>query len=130
MPYARARARTRAATVRCTPARHGHVGRGGVATTVGPRARAAAEHHRKIEHNVWHYLNFIIHIRLKDHTELTGPESYVKEKVEEQDLSFFPILRTSSIIFEDVSNEVLQERIEMVSRQLAEMRADDNAAHL
>ena len=35
-----------------------------------------------------------------------GPESYVKEMLEQQDLSFFPVLKTSSIIFEDVSNEV------------------------
>ena len=33
------------------------------------------EYHRSVEHGVWHYLNFIIHIRTKDHTELTVREA-------------------------------------------------------
>ena len=78
------------------------------------------EHHRKHEHNIWHYLNFVIHLRRKNVTDYTGPESYVKQMLELNDLSFFPILKTSSIIFEDVSNEVLLERVEKLSTQLSE----------
>uniref|UniRef100_A0A7S3B2S7 Ion transport domain-containing protein n=1 Tax=Haptolina ericina TaxID=156174 RepID=A0A7S3B2S7_9EUKA len=78
------------------------------------------EHHREHEHNIWNYLNFIIHLRKKSVTDYTGPESYVKQMLEARDLSFFPILKTSSIIFEDVSNEVLLERVEKLSQQLSE----------
>lgn len=35
------------------------------------------EDHVKHEHNMWHYLYFIVLVRVKDPTEFTGPESYV-----------------------------------------------------
>ena len=41
-------------------------------------------------------------------TDYTGPETYVRDMLTKNDFGFFPILKTSSIIVEDVSNEVLQ----------------------
>ena len=77
------------------------------------------EHHTEHEHNIWHYLSFMIHLRTKRQTEYTGPESYVAEMLNKKDLSFFPILKTSSIVFEDqVSNEALLMRVDAVSGQL------------
>lgn len=35
------------------------------------------EEHRKNEHNLYHYLYFIVWLQVKDETEFTGPESYV-----------------------------------------------------
>ena len=35
------------------------------------------EEHIKEEHNMWHYLYFIVLVKVKDPTEFTGPESYV-----------------------------------------------------
>ena len=35
------------------------------------------EEHCTKEHNMWHYLFFIILVKVKDPTEFTGPESYV-----------------------------------------------------
>jgi hypothetical protein len=35
------------------------------------------EDHIRHEHNMWHYLYFIVLVRVKDPTEFTGPESYV-----------------------------------------------------
>lgn len=35
------------------------------------------DEHTKYEHNMWHYLYFLILIKVKDRTEFTGPESYV-----------------------------------------------------
>lgn len=35
------------------------------------------EEHILGEHNMWHYLYFIVLIKVKDPTEFTGPESYV-----------------------------------------------------
>ena len=78
------------------------------------------DYHITHEHNVWHYLSFLIHLRTKRQTEFTGPESYVAEMLEAQDLSFFPILRTSTIIYEDqISNEALLNRVDELSEQLA-----------
>jgi inositol 1,4,5-triphosphate receptor type 1 len=39
------------------------------------------EDHVKKEHNMWHYLYFIVLVRVKDSTEFTGPESYVHAMV-------------------------------------------------
>lgn len=35
------------------------------------------EEHIKTEHNMWHYLYFMVLTKVKDPTEFTGPESYV-----------------------------------------------------
>ena len=35
------------------------------------------EEHCTQEHNMWHYLYFIVLVKVKDPTEFTGPESYV-----------------------------------------------------
>ena len=40
------------------------------------------EEHSKFEHNMWHYLNFIVLVKVKKSTEFTGPESYVSEMVQ------------------------------------------------
>ena len=39
------------------------------------------EDHIRHEHNMWHYLYFIVLVRVKDPTEFTGPESYVYSMV-------------------------------------------------
>lgn len=39
------------------------------------------EGHIKEEHNMWHYLFFIVLVNVKDSTEYTGPESYVAEMI-------------------------------------------------
>lgn len=39
------------------------------------------EEHIKDEHNMWHYLCFIVLVKVKDSTEYTGPESYVAEMI-------------------------------------------------
>ena len=39
------------------------------------------EEHCNQEHNMWHYLYFIVLVRVKDPTEFTGPESYVNSMI-------------------------------------------------
>lgn len=39
------------------------------------------EEHIKEEHNMWHYLCFIVLVKVKDSIEYTGPESYVAEMI-------------------------------------------------
>ncbi|KAJ8985868.1 hypothetical protein NQ317_006242 [Molorchus minor] len=55
------------------------------------------EDHIKNEHNMWHYLYFIVLIKVKDPTEFTGPESYVYEMVKTSNLEWFPRLRAISL---------------------------------
>ena len=39
------------------------------------------DEHINSEHNMWHYLYFIVLLKVKDTTEFTGPESYVSQLV-------------------------------------------------
>lgn len=39
------------------------------------------EEHIRTQHNMWHYLYFIVHVKVKDPTEFTGPESYVASMI-------------------------------------------------
>ncbi|KAJ8955353.1 hypothetical protein NQ318_003447 [Aromia moschata] len=55
------------------------------------------EDHIKNEHNMWHYLYFIVLIKVKDPTEFTGPESYVSDMVKVSNLEWFPRLRAISL---------------------------------
>eukprot|EP00759_Apiculatamorpha_spiralis_P048968 PhF_6_TR44153/c0_g1_i1/m.67576/K04958/ITPR1; inositol 1,4,5-triphosphate receptor type 1 len=46
--------------------------------------------HCETEHNVWHYLYFMHHLKRKDKDNYTGQESYVCEKLSNKDINFFP----------------------------------------
>nr|AAT47836.1 inositol 1,4,5-triphosphate receptor [Oikopleura dioica] len=48
------------------------------------------ETHIQYEHNMWHYLYFIVHLRTKSQTEYTGPESFVSTLIQQNDLKWFP----------------------------------------
>ncbi|XP_055338282.1 inositol 1,4,5-trisphosphate receptor type 1-like [Paramacrobiotus metropolitanus] len=55
------------------------------------------EEHVQNEHNMWHYLYFMVLLRVKDPTEFTGPESYVFTMMKNKKLDWFPRLRTISL---------------------------------
>ncbi|XP_060634230.2 inositol 1,4,5-trisphosphate-gated calcium channel ITPR2 isoform X1 [Anolis sagrei] len=92
------------------------------------------EEHIKSEHNMWHYLYFIVLVRVKDPTEYTGPESYVAQMIQEKNLDWFPRMRAMSLVSNEGDNEQneirnLQERLEstmglvkQLSSQLAELK--------
>ena len=42
---------------------------------------------------MWNYLFYIAYIKSKDSTEFTGIESYVSEKVAQEDISWFPTFK-------------------------------------
>jgi hypothetical protein len=48
------------------------------------------ETHIKQDHNMWNYLNMIVHVREKDLTEHNGWEGYIAQMMQVKDLSFFP----------------------------------------
>ncbi|XP_061583880.1 inositol 1,4,5-trisphosphate receptor type 1-like isoform X4 [Cololabis saira] len=92
------------------------------------------EEHIKVEHNMWHYLFFIVLVKVKDSTEYTGPESYVAEMMREHNLDWFPRMRAMSLVSSDADgeqNEIrsLQEKLEStmklvtnLSGQLTELK--------
>ncbi|XP_008589701.1 PREDICTED: inositol 1,4,5-trisphosphate receptor type 2-like, partial [Galeopterus variegatus] len=92
------------------------------------------EEHIKSEHNMWHYLYFIVLVKVKDPTEYTGPESYVAQMIMEKNLDWFPRMRAMSLVSNEgdsEQNEIrnLQEKLEstmslvkQLSGQLAELK--------
>ncbi|ETV82851.1 hypothetical protein, variant [Aphanomyces astaci] len=42
------------------------------------------------EHNMWHYMYFLVHVNSKHLIECNGPEAYVKKLLVKEDLSWFP----------------------------------------
>ncbi|XP_021179022.2 inositol 1,4,5-trisphosphate receptor type 2 isoform X2 [Fundulus heteroclitus] len=92
------------------------------------------EEHIKSEHNMWHYLYFLVLVRVKDPTEYTGPESYVAQMIAEKNLDWFPRMRAMSLVSNEgdgEQNEIrsLQEKLDhtsalvsQLSTQLSELR--------
>ncbi|KAI1296916.1 Inositol 1,4,5-trisphosphate receptor type 1 [Halotydeus destructor] len=93
------------------------------------------EEHVTLEHNMWHYLYFVVLVKVKDPTEFTGPESYVASLVRDRNNDWFPRMRTMSLDIndntEDENNEIksLQVSLEgamrlvsQLSQQIVELR--------
>ncbi|XP_055933546.1 inositol 1,4,5-trisphosphate receptor-like isoform X7 [Argiope bruennichi] len=92
------------------------------------------EEHIRCEHNMWHYLYFIVLVIVKDPTEFTGPESYVASMIKDHNLDWFPRMRAMSLAADEAEGEqneirTLQVQLEntqklvsTLSHQLAELR--------
>ncbi|XP_072571398.1 inositol 1,4,5-trisphosphate-gated calcium channel ITPR1 isoform X3 [Paramormyrops kingsleyae] len=84
------------------------------------------EEHIKVEHNMWHYLFFIVLVKVKDSTEYTGPESYVAKMIKEHNLDWFPRMRAMSLVSSDgdgEQNEIrnLQEKLESTMKLVSNL---------
>ena len=103
------------------------------------------EDHIRHEHNMWHYLYFVVLVRVKDPTEFTGPESYVDAIVKDKNLEWFPRLRAISLAAAEQNNEeaeqsemrslqvqleATQSLVGTLSRQLAELRDQVCYSHI
>ncbi|XP_054164139.1 inositol 1,4,5-trisphosphate receptor-like isoform X3 [Oppia nitens] len=92
------------------------------------------EEHIRCEHNMWHYLYFIVLVKVKNPTEFTGPESYVATMIKQRNLDWFPRMRAMSLAANDSESEqnevrVLQSQLEntnkvisILSQQLYELK--------
>ncbi|XP_048112717.1 inositol 1,4,5-trisphosphate receptor type 2-like isoform X2 [Alosa alosa] len=92
------------------------------------------EEHSSAEHNMWHYLYFLVLVRVKDPTEYTGPESYVAQMIKKKNLDWFPRMRAMSLVSgegESEQNEMrsLQDKLDLtmdlvtqLSGQLSELK--------
>ena len=56
------------------------------------------ETHVQEDHEVWNYVFFLIHLQIKDKNDMNGVESYIREKFEMQETSWFPMHRCLRII--------------------------------
>ena len=48
------------------------------------------ERHIEKDHNLWEYVYYIVNLSSKDSSDYNGIESYVQEKLEEDDISWVP----------------------------------------
>lgn len=83
---------------------------------------------------MWHYLFFIVLIKVKDPTEFTGPESYVYTMVKASNLEWFPRLRAISLAAVEGEGEqielkkfqselqITQKLVQKLSKQLSELK--------
>jgi len=53
--------------------------------------------HTRVEHYIWNYMYFLVYLETKDKFEYNGTESYIYDKIEADDLSWFPIQRAKSL---------------------------------
>jgi len=67
--------------------------------------------HIKIDHYMWNYVFFIAYLKNKDQTDYTGIESYIDEKVELQDVSWFPLGK--ALVLENNQDEEEQQAEQM-----------------
>lgn len=72
------------------------------------------DNHVAHDHNMWAYVNYLVHIRLKEKTELTGLESDVWDKILKQDTSFFPLHK--ALCLEGVEEEEEREKEDALKR--------------
>jgi len=54
------------------------------------RVEGGFHHHIKKEHNMWNYLFFMIHLGTKEEDDYTGPESFVKSRMDENEADWIP----------------------------------------
>ena len=99
------------------------------------------EDHIRYEHNMWHYLYFMVLTKVKNPTEFTGPESYVASMIAGRNLEWFPRMRAMSLDSKESSEEsgslnemkclqkdleVTQRLVATLSQQLNELREQVN----
>lgn len=65
---------------------------------------------------MWHYLSFIILVKVKDPTEFTGPESYVYSMIQKENRDWFPRMKAMSL--SDAEGESEQNELRTLQTQL------------
>jgi len=66
------------------------------------------EKHIKEEHNMWLYLFYLVYLKTKDETELSGLESYVMALIDQEDVGFYPVLKSICLDAEDEEEDPFQ----------------------
>eukprot|EP00638_Chattonella_subsalsa_P020525 CAMPEP_0117867422 /NCGR_PEP_ID=MMETSP0950-20121206/7965_1 /TAXON_ID=44440 /ORGANISM="Chattonella subsalsa, Strain CCMP2191" /LENGTH=228 /DNA_ID=CAMNT_0005718975 /DNA_START=255 /DNA_END=942 /DNA_ORIENTATION=+ len=76
------------------------------------------EQHVKHEHNMWHYIWFMIHLEDIEDSEYTGLEHYVKGLLDSKQIDFFPINRAKILDHEeaDAENEIIEKVQDLEAR--------------
>jgi len=91
------------------------------------------EKHVKEEHNMWDYLHYMIYVSAKEETEMSGIESYVKDKLRQDNHSWMPndiaMCLTSSDEGANEKEDELSNVQESISRLQSDMHNMNDAVH-
>ncbi|ORZ24144.1 hypothetical protein BCR42DRAFT_402338 [Absidia repens] len=86
-------------------------------------AKRGFEDHVKNDHNIWQYLFFLVHLKYKDKTEFTGPESYVAGCLKDANYGFFPINRALCLHQNESNDTERLEKLEEMTHTLMDKLA-------
>ncbi|KAH9130330.1 hypothetical protein LEN26_008614 [Aphanomyces euteiches] len=84
------------------------------------------EKHIAQEHNMWHYLYFLVHVNSKTLIDCTGPEAYVKTLLLRDDLSWFP--QGMAKCLAKTKSTTLRDDIDMIKLQLKSLQTQSISA--
>lgn len=59
-------------------------------------------YHVKIEHNMWNYIFYISYLMHKNKTDYLGFETYVAEKLESNDIGWFPLHKSKNFFKKNI----------------------------
>jgi len=99
--------------------------------TVFEKKGESFENHTRVEHSVWNYLHYMIYLKNKFKLDYDGTESYVFEKLENEDLSWFPIQRAlclanSAKEEEEDVKALVDEKLNVVEKKILDTIASTN----
>eukprot|EP00812_Abedinium_dasypus_P000159 NODE_101_length_2126_cov_516.460647.p1 GENE.NODE_101_length_2126_cov_516.460647~~NODE_101_length_2126_cov_516.460647.p1 ORF type:complete len:635 (+),score=274.27 NODE_101_length_2126_cov_516.460647:42-1946(+) len=69
------------------------------------------ENHILRDHYMWSYARFLLYLEEINPAMLSGPESYVKQKIKDNNMGFFPISRCIAFETSDVGEEHLEREV-------------------
>ena len=80
--------------------------------------------HISTDHNMWSYMGFIFYIRKKPNHLCNGLEKYVKQKLRQQDVSFFPNSSKSIEMFDEDDEDTEAKQLEETVKTLCKAFSD------
>lgn len=76
-----------------------------------------------IDHNLWNYIYFLYNVKRKDHTEYTGVESFVREQLDNQEITWVPIYRALQADFGDENKIAIDDKLEQMTHRVEALSA-------
>eukprot|EP00299_Pterocystis_sp_00344_P013936 c6880_g1_i1.p1 GENE.c6880_g1_i1~~c6880_g1_i1.p1 ORF type:complete len:942 (-),score=263.87 c6880_g1_i1:54-2879(-) len=72
------------------------------------------DYHCAEDHNLWHYLNFYVHLKYKRKSDLTGPEQHVRDCLRASPIntSFYPLNKAISLEDANLENDAVTSMLE------------------
>ncbi|CAH8561358.1 unnamed protein product [Heterobilharzia americana] len=76
------------------------------------------DEHVEVDHNVWHYIYFIIYLKTKSVNDLTGPEIYINKLIKKREFKWIPRRRAMTLHIMETVSPKKSEEIDNLRKQL------------